>query len=130
MKQILLLVTTIFFLVGLVAMILFLATSTFTKIILGIIVVELVVIIAVYIYDILCPREGIVYYKRADFVNDTRPTTYTIKIKRKLFGYPFIRVCRVSKDVYYNLAFGDTYNCTTGRITKPYKVNMHIIGDS
>jgi hypothetical protein len=119
MKQILLLVTTIFLLVGMVAMILFFSTSTFTKIILGIIVVELVVIIAVYIYDILCPREGIVYYKRADFVNDTRPTMYTIKIKRKFFGYPFIRVCRVSKEVYDSLTFGDTYNCTAGRITKP-----------
>lgn len=120
MKQILLLVTTIFFLIGLVAMILFLATSTFTKIILGIIVVELVVIIAVYIYDILCPREGVVYYKRADFiVNDRNPAVYKIKIKRKVFGYPFIRVCRVSKDIFHSLTFGDTYNCTTGRITKP-----------
>lgn len=92
--------------------------SLFTRIVSAIVVLELMIIAIAYLYDILCPREGIVYYKRKEIHNNA-PAVYKIKIKRKFFGYPFIRVCRVSKDVFYGLSFGDTYNCTTGDITKP-----------
>lgn len=92
--------------------------SLFTRIVSAIVVLELMIIAIAYLYDILYPREGIVYYKRKEIHNNA-PAVYKIKIKRKFFEYPFIRVCRVSKDVFYGLSFGDTYNCTTGDITKP-----------
>lgn len=120
MKQILLVISTFFILILLVITVLFVVENVATKIILGIVSLELAVVVIVYLYDILCPKEGTVYYKRFDFIaNHIRPDTYKIKIKREVFGYPFIRVCRVSKEVYDSLTFGDTYNCTTGRITKP-----------
>jgi len=91
--------------------------SLFTRIISAIVVLELMIIAIAYLYDILCPREGIVYYKRMEYIaNDTTHATYKIKIKRKFLGYPFIRVCRVSREVFNSLTFGDTYNCTTGKI--------------
>lgn len=120
MKQIILLSIALVYFISVFVLNMFVEFSITTKIVIGIICLELLVIALVYVYDTLSPRVGIVYYKRMEYItNDTVHATYKIKIKRKIFGYPFIRVCRVSKEVYDSLTFGDTYNCTTGRITKP-----------
>lgn len=87
--------------------------SLSVKIVLGLIAFELVLIVVLYIYYLLQPVEGTVYYKHSDY---TEPnfTTYIIKIKRKCFGYPFSRTCRVSGETYHRLNYGDTYNSQTG----------------
>ena len=115
MKQIILLSITLVYFIGVFVLNMFVDFSITTKIVIGIVCLELFVIALVYIYDTLCPREGIVYYKRNEIHNNA-PAVYKIKIKRKFLGYPFIRVCRVSREVFNSLTFGDTYNCTTGKI--------------
>jgi len=89
--------------------------SLSVKIVLGMIALELLLIVGLYIYYLLQPVEGTVYYKRSDYT-EPNLAVYIIKIKRKTFGYPFSRTCRVSQEIYHELQYGDKYNSQTGEV--------------
>lgn len=86
------------------------------KIVLGLIAFELLLIAVLYIYYLLQPVEGTVYYKHSDYT-EPNLAVYIIRIKRKTLGYPFSRTCRISEDKYYRIQYGDIYNYQTGEIT-------------
>ena len=91
--------------------------SLVSKIVLGIIGLELLVIIIIYIIYLLMPVEGEVYYRKMEYFTDPTEMNFIIKIKKYKFGYPFSRTCRVGSETYEKLYFGDIYNCQTGEIT-------------
>lgn len=89
--------------------------SVFTKsIILGVIAIEILTIIILYLYYLFMPEEGTIYYKKAKKLD--KRTIYEIRIKRYMFGYPFVNKTFVSKEVFERYTYGDNFNIRTYKL--------------
>lgn len=92
----------------------FLYSVTTKYIILGVISIEILTIVVLYLYYLLMPEAGTIYYKKAKKVDGK--TTYEIRIKRYTFGYPFVNKAFVTKEVFERYTYGDNFNIRTYKL--------------